>query len=237
MSIAHVQSPAGGVENGAATSVNLAFGSNVTAASAICGGWRLAVNGRTVTLSDTRSNTYTSSAIVATDTADANSTSGSGFALNCAAGATTVTFAISGAASNLRFVISEFSGVATSGALDKTATAIGSNSPTATGSVTPDSDGELFYAVTHRSDSSTFTAGTDFTLNTTVPTTPLAQRLASERYIQPTAAAHTGSFTWVQGGASVTWGVTLMTLRATGGAALADPFINNRFLTLTGIGT
>src|SRR3989304_7749709 len=113
MAIAHVQTPSGGVGNGSATSVALAFGSNVTAGNMIAGGWRYSGGGRTVTLSDTLSNTYTSNAVEAIDTADANSTNGIGFALNIGGGACTVTCAISGAAVNIRFSTSEFSGVAT----------------------------------------------------------------------------------------------------------------------------
>lgn len=214
MAIAHVQTPAGGVANSSATSVALAFGSNVTAASAILGGWRYGTNGRTVTLSDTQTNTYTSNAIEASDASDGNSTCGVGFALNAAAGATTVTFAISGAAANLRFSTSEFSGVATSTALDKTAGASGSGTSMATASVTPDSDGELFYVVGHAAGGETYTAGTDFTLNTTVPTGAGTQRLATERFIQATAAGHTGSLTNANGN---TWSMALATLRAAGG--------------------
>lgn len=214
MGIAHVQTPAGGVANSSATSVALAFGSNVGAGNAILGAWRYGNSGRTVTLSDNQSNTYTSSAVAATDSTD-NSTVGVGFALNCAGAATTVTFGISGAAANLRFSISEFSGVATSSALDKTAGASGSGTAPATSSVTPTTNGQLFFAIAHMAGTTTFTAGTDFTLATTVPTGAGAQRLGAEYFIQATAAAHVFDFA---SSSSHTWSIAGVTLKAAGGA-------------------
>lgn len=211
MAIAHTQTPAGGVSNAPVTSVGLAFGSNVTVTGAIIGLWRYSVGGQTVTLSDTLLNTFVSNDVQAIDTGDANSTSGIGYALNSPAGADTVTFAISGAAQTLRFTTSEFSGVATSGARDKTATAIGTSTAPASGAVTPTTDGQLFFAGSDVSNNVTFTAGTDFTINTTVPTTVGSQRLGSERYIQPIAASHNGDFSI---GSSIAWGCVLATFKA-----------------------
>lgn len=220
MSIVHVQTPAGGASNASATSITLAFAGNVTAGNCIAVGWRYSGGGRTVTLSDTLGNTYTSNAVEAIDTADSNSTNGIGFALNIGGGACTVTFAVSGGAVNMRFSVSEFSGVATSSALDKTATAIGSSAAPASGAVTPTTNGQLLFVCSHISAISTFTAGTDFTIATTVPTTPVTQRLATEYYVQPTAASHDGNFSLI---GPLSWGCAMVTLKEPGGGASAFP--------------
>lgn len=209
MAIAHVQTPAGGAANSSATSINVSVPS-VAAGSLLVVGWRYSTGGRTVTVSDDKGGTW-ANAVEAIDTGDSNSTTGISYAMNAAGGTTVVTFGISGGALNLRMIASEFSGVATASALDKTAMAIGSNTAPASGSVTPTTDGQLLYACTHISSNDTFTAGTDFTINTTVIVTAGSQRLATERFIQTTAAAHNGNFTT---GAVVSWGCVLATFKA-----------------------
>lgn len=212
MAIAHVQTPTADT-TATATSTNQVLGT-ATAGNAIMVGWRYAGSGRTVTLSDNIGNTYTSNAIEAFDAAD-GSTVGIGYALNIGAGSTTVTFGISGLAASLRMSVSEFSGVATSSAIDKTAGASGNSTTPASGSVTPTTNGQLFYAVCHSGSATTYTAGTDFTLNTAIPSGAGSQRLATERYIQPTAAAHNGNFT---AGSSQLWAAALATFRDTAAA-------------------
>lgn len=220
MGYAPVQTPAGGAANASATSITLAFGSNVTAGSLIVVGWRYGSSARTVTLSDTLGNTYAnvtaSEAFNATD----GTTVGIGYAMNSGAGADTVTFAISGAAANLRFAISEFSGGATSSAFDQANAATGNTSPLSAGSVTPGVNGELIFVVAHEGNNGDFTAGTDFTLNTTVPATGGVQRLATERYIQPTAASHAADFTFSSSGSQYAAGVA--TFKPAGAAAAAS---------------
>jgi hypothetical protein len=220
--VAHTQTPAGGNDCASVISCTLAFGSNTTAGNMIAVGWRYSGGGRTVTLSDTRSNTYTSDAIESIDSGDSDSTDGVGYALNIASGADTVTFATNGLANTKRFSISEYSGVATASAIDKTSQAIGNGTTATCPSVTPAVDGELFFAVVHLSTGATFTAGTDFTLNTTVPTGAGLQRLATERYIQPTAAAHSGVFTF----GTASWGCAMATFQPTGGAVITPVQVN-----------
>lgn len=211
MAIAHVQTPAGGVQNSSATSVNLAFGSNVTAGSLIVGGWRYSVGGETVTLSDTLGNTWTSNSVQVVVAGDGNSTQGVGFASGSAAGACTVTFAITGAAKNLRFSTSEYSVTAGAASVDQTITATGTSTTPASGAVTPTSDGQLFYCTCHTANGVTYTAGTDYTVNTTVPETDLAERLGTERFIQTTAASHDG--TWSTTATPGAWGCVTVTFK------------------------
>lgn len=220
--IAHVQTPSGGAA-GSGTDLPSAFGSNVTAGNSIVCCWRHGGNGRTVTLSDGLSNVYVSSATSSYDGVD-GSTTGIGYALNINGGACTPNLHITGASTTLRFSCSEFSGVSSSSALDKTASTNGSSNAPASGAVTPSIDGELLYACTHIAAIDTFTAGTDFTINTTVIATAGSQRLASERYIQPTAASHNGNFSTTN---SNTWTANLVTLTAAGGATFPAALINN----------
>lgn len=222
MAIAHVQTLSGGNASGGVTTLSAIFGSTVTSGSAIMVAWRYSSGSgaRTVTVSDANGNTYVSNPIQAYETAD-NSTNGIAYALNVTGGASLeVSFAISGAAATLRMSISEFSGVATSAALDKTASAIGSGTALASGAVTPTTNGQLFFCDGHLDATSTFTAGTDFTLATTVPAAGGTHRLAADYYIQPTAASHDGTITSSASGA---WGCALATFKAPGAATGGSP--------------
>lgn len=224
--IAFVQSPAGGV-TGTASSVNLAFGSNCTAGNCIVCVWRYSVGGLTVTLSDTQSNTYTSNAVEQIVTGDGNATVGIGYALNIAGGATTVTFSV-GVSRTLRFLIAEFSGVATSSAFDQSNHAEGSGTAIASGSVTPTTDGQLLVCGYENVNTSATSVGTDFTLASQTAN----DRTGLEYYIQTTAAAHDG--TWTQA-ASQVWGAVIGTFKAPGAAA-SPLFLHHAELTGTGVG-
>lgn len=213
MAIAHVQTPAGGSSSGSATSINVSV-PTVTAGSLLICCWRYgAAGGRTVTISDDKSNTW-ANITSATDLVD-GSCNGISYAMNAAAGTTVVTFGISGAAASLRMIASEYSGAATSSALDQQATATGINATEGAGNLTPTTNGQLMLASVHSSAGETFTAGSDFTIATTVATGANAQRLTLEYYVQPTAAAHHTDITGNQTGQ--TWGAVAATFKAPGG--------------------
>lgn len=217
--IAHVQTPAGGTDCGSVTSCNLAFGSNVGAGNAIVETCSYGATGRTVTITDTSSSSYTSAALTASNATDGTSIV-LGYALNITAGADTVTCAVSGGATTMRFIVSEFSGVATSAAFDQSTTATGTGSTPASGNITPTVNGSLIYAFERNANAADIAAGTDFTLATRVPNSTSA-RMAAEYYIQPTAAAHNGTFTVSQ----TNWAA---------GIASFKPFVAN---TNTAVGT
>lgn len=223
--IAHVQTPAGGANCGSATSCGVIFGVNVTAGSLIVAACRYGTNGRTETMTDTLTNTY-AKAIEEEQANDGNGTLMIWYAMNSGAGADTVTCTIDGAAAIMRATTSEFSGAATTNALDKTASAEGTSAAPASGNVTPDSNGQLLFATGFASNVETFTAGTDFTINTAVPAADGTQRLASERFIQATAAAHNGDFTIIN--ADRNWAAAIATFREAGAAAAPQP-IRRRF--------
>lgn len=205
MAIAHVQTPAGGL----ASEGGLAFGSNNGAGNLITVITRYSSGGQTVTVTDSRSNTYAlAKSFVQTN--DSNGTISIHYAYNIAAGANTVTVDITGTPTT-RFIISEFSGVDTSAdPLDKTAGAEGVGTALASGAVTPATDGQLLLVGGFDSNTITFSAGTDFTMLTTVG----GDRLGAEYYIQPTAGSHDGAMTASGTG---NWAAVLATFKAPGG--------------------
>lgn len=214
MTFAHVQTPAGGAANGSATSISVSMPS-VGAGHLLVVYWRYSNGGRTVTVSDNKSNSWTSSAIAEADPNDSGSTVGIAWAQNVASGTTSVTFAISGGALNLRMACSEFS--TSGGTISVDQTAVGesiTDNPTTATSPTPTTDGQLFAVVCHTQLSVTYTAGTDFTIATTVPTGGGSQRLGAEYFVQATAGAHVGNFT----AASVnSYAIALATFKETAG--------------------
>lgn len=190
--IAHVQSTANGNDCGTVTTCNLAYGSNVTAGSLLVAALSVGATARTITLSDSLTQTFVL-ASSGTNVTDGHATYIYYFA-NTAGGADTVTFSISGAASPLRIGVSEFSGAATASPVEKVNNASGNSTTPASGNVTPTTDGQLIFAVARNAAATTFTAGTDFTLRSQVPAAANT-RMASESFIQTTAAAHNGNFT------------------------------------------
>lgn len=138
---AHVQSPAAAtVFSG--TTIALAYGSNVTAGSLLtC--WVYANHGVSG-VADSLTQTF-SSAVSATD--GATYTLANYYFLNTTAGADTVTVTFAGAVTYASLQCAEYSGVATSAALDKTASnsqtdvGTGANAITS-GSVTTSSGGQ-----------------------------------------------------------------------------------------------
>lgn len=215
--IVRVQAPAGN-NCGSVTSCTIAFGSNNTAGNFIAVISRYATNGLTTTISDTRTNTY-NFAVKREQPADSNGSLEIWYAMNIAAGANTVTFATSGGANIKRFIIAEYSSVATTGALDQTNSAVAASTAPASGTVTPTQDGELFIAGGFSSGTRVFTAGTDFTMITTVG----GDRLAAEDYVQPTATTHNGNFTL---NTSDAWAAVVATFKpATGEATTPKGYI------------
>lgn len=210
MAIAHVQTPAGGSSSGSATSITVSLPSVAAGSLLICV-WRYgAAGGRTVTVSDDKGNTW-ANITSATDLVD-GSANGISYAMNGASGTTIVTFAISGAAASLRMAASEYSGAATSNALDQQATATGIGATQGAGNVTPSTDGQLIIASAHSSAGEIYTVGSDFTIATLVALGDNAQRLTLEYYIQPTAAAHHTNITG--SGTGETWGAVAVTFKA-----------------------
>src|SRR5262245_8022398 len=136
MAIAHIQTA--GSDAGSVSSANLSFGSNVTAGSLLTCVSRYASGGLTVTVDDdVNGGTDWTSAGEHIQANDSNGTMTTHYFANTAAGACQVTVNL-GTARTLRFVISEFSGVATSSPQDGSkASSEGTGTTLASGALTP----------------------------------------------------------------------------------------------------
>lgn len=144
------------------TSIAVAFPSNVTVGSGLFAGVRGSSAPRSpVTFSDNKGNSWTT-----LFTQDTSTVFAVGYALNAAAGATTVTATITGAAVNMRLNIFEVKGILTSGAKDQEANAgpTPSSSPStgATGARVQAS--EVLLGFMRLGTGSTISAGSGFTL-------------------------------------------------------------------------
>lgn len=163
MAIAFVQSRS--VDGGSVTSKTLAYNSNVSAAGLLPIAIRIGANGRTITVTDDKSNTYQAAGTALND-GNGNDWAAS-YAMNAAAGATTVQVAISGAAATIRFAIHEYSGAATTGALDQTTRQTYTTTATpGSGNVTTTQADELLWGFVDEGLSTavtSFTAGTGYT--------------------------------------------------------------------------
>lgn len=222
MAIAHVQSVLNGATDvsGVGVTVALAYDSNVTAGSLlICWAYFGAgTNPADYTCIDSLTQTFTvaNSQVQTTD----------GHILiifykaNSAGGANTVTVTnVTGPVGTIRMSISEFSGVATVSPLDQINAAQGSSTTPASGNVTPTENGELLCCGGSGNTGTTYTAGTDFTKVVNVPSAA-ACRVGGEYYVQPTAAAHNGTWTY---GTSNQWTSVLASFKQA--AAGSTPFI------------
>lgn len=211
-----VQNPASGADANA-TSTTLAFGSNVTAGNSIFVGIRIGATDRTITVSDTLSNTYGGSPGTVGDVAQTQTTDGHRTYLfsahNIAGGACTVTVAISGAAATIRFNIGEgsFGGTAS---LDKTASAEGSGTDPASGNTaTTTIDDELVVGVASNAAATAWTAGGTYTERGNAPADPNG-RTAMETLI--VAATGVQNATWTITGTK-TWAAVVGTYGIAGG--------------------
>ena len=161
---AHVQSPAAATAF-SGTTIALAYGSNVTAGSLLtC--WVYANHGVSG-VADSRSQTFTS-AVSVTD--GATYTLANYYFLNTTAGADTVTVTFAGAITYASLQCAEYSGVATSAALDQATSNSQTDPGTATdaitsGNVTTTTNGQLILGWTSALvvGAGTVSAGTSYT--------------------------------------------------------------------------
>jgi hypothetical protein len=169
---------------GQTTNTTLAFNANNTAGNWIGVCIRAQAPNQVFTVSDSRGNTYRK-AVQFSETTDGFS-SAIFYAENIAGGANAVTVSdtIFGI---LRIAILEYSGVATSGSLDVTATAQGqSNAPSTGASVSTTANGDLLLATAMTTDLESFTAGAGFQIEESVPAEP-GTKLMVEDQIQAAA--------------------------------------------------
>src|SRR3989304_8830692 len=161
MAIAHVQTPAVVVVT--AQSSNRAFASNVTAGNTIIvcvvngvGGGAAIVT----SVTDTLSNTYVQAGVGNTH---GNFREEIWYALNISGGSCTVTVNMN-KSTDLSFTISEFSGIATSSAVDVTGGATGTSTQATVNLTTTNSDDVLVGVMDHAGSTQALTSGTNFTM-------------------------------------------------------------------------
>jgi len=207
VAIAFKQAPDPGAATASGTTLNLAFVSDVTAGGSIRVVARIGATGRTITITDSKGNTYNASPGITGDVTQAQTTDLHQAYIfsadNCAAGPTTVTTAISGAATTIRVCIAEYSGIATSGALDKTASAQAdaSSAPSSGATAATTQADELVFGASSSSDNQTYTAGSGYTRRASTPSNAGTARMSIEDKIVAVTGAQTadwstGSTNW-----------------------------------------
>ena len=140
MTVAYVQSNSGA--NVSATSLAVAYTSNNTAGGLLTAYVRIGALGRTITVSDTANGTWSTQVLTQQQSADAHQAYIFSFP-NCAAGANTVTVAISGAAATIRFAIIEDSGCSSTAATEGTNSAQGITTAVASGTTSTGNAGDI----------------------------------------------------------------------------------------------
>ena len=200
-------------DGGATTTSSLAFASANTSGNWIAVAIRGGLSSSQVfTVIDSNGNTYKQAGQVGF-TASAVTTAVY-YAENVKGGANTVTVSMT-VSGPLRFAVLEYSGVATSNSLDGAAVSTGVGTSAASGNVTTTANGDLLLGAVATADSSTFTAGTGFTIRDSVPVVPNV-KLISEDQIQASAGVAAATATLAS---SSNWGAVLVAVKAPGGVA------------------
>jgi uncharacterized repeat protein (TIGR01451 family) len=202
-----------GKDAGTTTSSTLAFTANNTAGNFIAVAVRAGNVGQSITVTDTRGNTYRR-AIQANAILD-GVTLAVYYAEAIAAGANTVTVSDTLSGGTLRFAIFEYAGVATSSSLDGTpVSAEGTGTALSSGTTTTTAGGDLVLGVFSSSDPATFTAGSGATIQERVPVAPNAKLAVQDQFpsgIGPVAATATIS-------PSQAWAAAVAAFKAAGAA-------------------
>jgi hypothetical protein len=214
---------------GTITTSTLPFAVGNSAGNFIAVCVRAGAAGEAFTVTDTIGNTYQQA--VRIDETGSGNTLAIYYAQNIAAGANTVRVTDTIAAT-LRFVILEYSGVATSNALDVTAAAIGNSAFPNSGSATTSANGDLLLGTVMAASGATYTAGGGYTIKERVPATNT--RLVVEDQIQ--ASAGTASASVTLGGADF-WAAELAAFKAAGGGGGTPPSITSLSPTSGPVGT
>ena len=198
-----------GRDAGTTSSATLAFPSVNTAGNLIVVCVRASGLGQAFTLSDSNGNVYRR-ATQFNVTLD-GVTLGIFYAENIRGGSNTVSVANS-QSGTLRFGIMEYTGVATSNALDVTATAEGTGTTANSGLAQTTVNGALLVGAIMTANASSVAPSGGYTVRTSVPNSAGAKLVVEDR-VQPTAGPASASATLA---ASDTWGVALAAFRAAG---------------------
>src|SRR5215472_4425013 len=175
---------------GIVASSSLAFPANNTTGNWIAVVIRAGHSGQVLTVSDTNLNTY-HAAVQFNQTLDApnGETLAIFYAENIAGGANTVTVSESISNNTLRYAIVEYSGAATSNSIDVVSSAQGTGT-TLSASATTTVGGDLILGEVATANGATYTAGSGFAIEASVPAAPNT-KLIAEDAVQVAAGAAT----------------------------------------------
>ena len=192
---------------GTTTSASLAFNSNNTSGNWIGVCISAGVSGETFTVTDSKGNTYRN-AIQFNATGSGN-TLGIFYAENIGAGANTVTVSDS-TSSTLRFAIFEYSGIVEWGSLDKSTAAQGNSTAPNSGTATTTANSELQFAAILTGGAASFTPGSGYTTEETVPAAPNTTLIVEDQLQTSTGTVSAGATL----GATTQWAAGLATFKA-----------------------
>jgi hypothetical protein len=203
-----------GKNAGTTRSSTLAFTAANTAGNWIGVAIRAGRTGQTLTVSDTRGNTYRR-AVQLNDTAGAT-TVALFYAENIAGGANTVTVSNTSRRSTLLFTILEYAGVATLNSLDGAAASQGYGTTPNSGPATATANGDLIVGVISSGVPVTFVAGSGYAIRNRVPAAPNTRLIVEDR-LQATAGPVSATATT---STATNWGAILAAFRASGGGVM-----------------
>jgi len=110
----------------------------------------------------------------------------------------------------LRFVVLEYSGIASSNSLDGTASASGVSASPGSGTLTTAASGDLLLGAISTANGPSLTVGNGFTIEGAVPALPNAKLVAEDR-VQATAGSASAG---VALGASDQWAAAIVAFKA-----------------------
>jgi hypothetical protein len=195
---------AASIDAGVVPSTSLAFPSGNSAGDFIAVVVRSGIANETITVRDSAHNMYLKAVQRSIPGSPGGENLSIFYAENIAGSANTVTVSQT-TAGTLRIAILEYSGVATSNALDQTSSAQGKSAAPNAGGVTTTTGGDLLLAGVLSVDPEIYTPGTGFTAEAVIPGEPNTKLLVEQR-IQSTAGPAGGGATL---GSSDPWGAVL----------------------------
>src|SRR5205814_2626296 len=166
--------------------------------------------GQSFSVTDSRGHVY-QQAVQFDVTSDlpSGSTLGIFYAPAISGGANTVTVSMPTAVT-LRFAILEYAGVATTNVLDGATATQGTSATPSSGPVTTAANGDLLLGAIMTADPATFSAGSGYTLEESIPGAPNTKLIAEDQ-IQTTAGAAAASATL---STADVWGAAVAAFRA-----------------------
>jgi hypothetical protein len=220
MAIVRVQAPAPATSATNVTSIAQTFGSNVTAGNLLVAVASVQdATAPTLTFSSTGSPTWVKTAQF-DDSSSSAQIIAIGYCQNAPAGATTVTCSFPSGGGPVAIIIAEYSGAATTGALDQNTagtTTAATTTPTDTAMVTTANGDLIVGVITYRNASKPITVGASYTL---IGNESTNTNLAAEDRVQ--ASAGSIATTWTVTGGTVPSGVMSASFKAVAVAGLPE---------------